>query len=717
MAIFRNLFDSLFDGGPGTGSPEIGLLGQINNLMIDVFRKHGYEGFTHEGGNIVGNVKHNVTTAFDANDVKIMEKIKVEDLTPATTARHALITQRMTAARNKMKERMREVEEIDQRAAELRTIKLPENLGEDFTVPKQQQDELIALIAQMRDEYPSYDLSLDTGMAFWDPADGLIPGLRLERSLAQHMLFDYGPLSRISSFYDAVFGRVDSKRLSTMARTAVYDRMLNEGATTRQINHILSELNTRVREQTVGPLRVPWFRDITSLPAQQINGVAKRILDEQTWTRIEARYGREGFHRLLDESANEFIRRVDKNVLRGTENGKLARALREGYKLWTNTPAVGSVSRLVSKQFYHVFRFMLDLRWHFLNLIEADMLAIGRSGLDSTRFGSKPTKTGEHALQQHSNRTGIPMEFFTKMDSADGGPTSAFELFDVGLYLHNRNVLPVITKNFTKDRLSSVDKVLDELPTSSSVHRMLVERFGSDGRSWSKQLDDMMYDFDNKGVRQTVFDTAKKDGWTDAEIIEFGDVLERVTELNQRSYDDIVAVYTGDLHRSRIERVLNSYWLYWPISYQIKATKWMFNSLLNRFGGRRLNMLPLYKYNQVAEQYQELLMNNVQFQEEMEKNEDLWFAVNMLFPATPMDTGVSLNRGVRYVTSLVAPNVIPPYIGIDGPEDIPTRMLEMGPVFTARFLQSIVNESKENPNKRKVAGTPVEPGPIVRQAP
>jgi hypothetical protein len=144
----------------------------------------------------------------------------------------------------------------------------------------------------------------------------------------------------------------------------------------------------------------------------------------------------------------------------------------------------------------------------------------------------------------------------------------------------------------------------------------------------------------------------------------------------------------------------------------------MYNALLNRWGGMQTNMAPLYLFNKAAERYNDLLMNNQQFQQEMENNEDLWFAVNMLFPATPLDTGVSLNRGVRYIGSLLAPEVIPPYIGIDGPEDIPLRVLEMGPIYTAKFIQGIVNQVKKNDNDSSTVPTgPRMNGPLVRPTP
>lgn len=766
----------------------------LTRAIQEAAKALGYDGFQHTGGGRTGNAPHTVRVIFDADNVKIGEKVRVQDLVPTTKARFKLITERMNVLREQQKANAQIIREIDARAEELRTIKLDDEVLKH--VPEDQQLALRELVSQVRDEYPQYDVTYKPGFHF-DPADGLLPGLNLERNLARHLLYDYGPLSRIANLYHGLFDPISSKAQSKAARQAVFNLALPLGVTTKQMERILNKLNENVRGLTETSMRVPWFRDITSLPVSRINQIARNAVDETAWAKIESVYGKEGFHRLLDEAANEFVRTFDAKARRSQKNGMLQAAMREGYRRWAYAPVVGSGSRLISKQFYHIFRFMLDLRWHFLNLVEADILSTFRSGINR-RTGQTRGNVSKESLMAHTTAEGLPAGVARAM--ADG-PATAMELFDAGLYLHNRNLLPVLERNFDAARLESVNAVLDQLPVDHPVIRALIERFGyspdmpyspgthwispselaqylematpeqviatkrdfygdeyvdllresiSDGitpgleepitlewggqspvltdgntrvalalemgldkvpvvvkagakggrKTWSEMLDDMMYDFDTKGVHQSFMDEfvqiAKDEGWSTSEVTEFTKVIERISEKNQQAYDDLVALYQGNLNRNRLERLMNSYWLYWPISYQIKATKWLFNVLANRMGGRQTNLAGAYLVDRQADRFFEELDSDPEFRRQFEDQEDLWFVAAMFFPATPVDIGVSLNRGVRYAGSLLAPEIIPPYAGIDGFEDIAPRMLELGPVYSTRLFQTLFNELGED---------------------
>lgn len=682
--MYNAIFDNWVDQTDFT-------LDQINIALRAFWEDQGYDGLMHIGGGRTGNDPHTVRVIFDSEKAGIIDKVPAEDVRPQTQARYQAITDRMNAVRKRQQKHQAEIEKIDARAQEIRTFRLDDSLDLE-TLPPDKQLALRELASQIQEEYPQYRLEAGPSWHF-DPADGLMQGLNLERNLARHILYDYGPLSRIASLYHGLFDPISSKAQSRDARTAVFNLALPLGVTTKQMDAIFTDLNQRLREQTVGQMRVPYFRDITSLPASQVNAIARKHIDDSAWIRIESRYGREGFHHLLDEAANEFVRGVENKVNRGQRVGLLSRALREGYRGWTYAPVVGPVSRLVSKQFYHIFRFMLDLRWHVLNLVEADTLSLFRSGI--TRMSSEPRQVSSSALLAHA---GDDIPFLIKRGQLEGGPARATELFDAGLYLHNRNLLPIIERNFDKNRLQSVDTALNELPTNDPVISMLVNRFGMDEGTWAEQLDNMMYSFDQYGVKQTVEQTSAKladqFGWTREDMQTFAPVLERITELNQRAYNDLIDLYTGNLHRNRVERLLNSYWLYWPISYQIKAAKWLFDWMSNRMGGRQTNLAGAFLVERKLDEFTRQINNDPAFAAEFENQQDMWFIAGMFFPTTPFDIGVSLNKGVRYIGSLIAPDAIPPIVGIDGWEDIPVRMLELGPIYSARLLQAWGNATR-----------------------
>jgi hypothetical protein len=310
----------------------------------------------------------------------------------------------------------------------------------------------------------------------------------------------------------------------------------------------------------------------------------------------------------------------------------------------------------------------------------------------------------KNALMSHTALEDLPSSFLTGTSSVVDGPSHAMDLFDAGLFLHNRNLMPVLERHFDKARLDSVADVLNNLGDTPQI-KLLRERFGDNPKLWSEQLDDMMYSFDTRGVDATVKDSFQKVadelGWTKDEMKEMAPVLEKISEKNQAAYDDIVALYNGNLHRTRLERVLNSYWLYWPLSYQIKAAKWLYGIMLNRMGGRQTNMLGAVLFDRAADTFKQSLATNPKFAQQMEDESDLWFTAMMLFPITPMDTGITLNKGVRYVGSLAAPDVVPEYASVHGYEDIPKLILEMGPVYTANLLANVVKTVSGGDSKMK----------------
>ena len=50
-------------------------------------------------------------------------------------------------------------------------------------------------------------------------------------------------------------------------------------------------------------------------------------------------------------------------------------------------------------------------------------------------------------------------------------------------------------------------------------------------------------------------------------------LLQRLYDMNQESYNNMLSLVRGNPNRTNIEKIINNYFLYWPASYMIKATK------------------------------------------------------------------------------------------------------------------------------------------------
>lgn len=610
--------------------------------------------------------------------------------------------------RAQMKAESEFIREIDLRAEEIRTVK-PDPSLRNGKIPPDQQQLLKETISRIREEYPQYDLEASPLLsARVELDDGLLAGMFRERSMIAGLLFDYGPLGRVNALMHWLTDPVKSSKLARDARQMVFNKAVPLGVEPHTVQKILADLRTRATELTVGPTQVPLLRGITALPANTINKIARDVITlngdgtineagMRAWKRIEQKYGQNGFHKLLDESANSFIRRVDTKRMKGQKVGLLEDSLREGYRMWQHAPVVGSTSRLASKTIYHLFRFVADVRWHALNLIEADMIALFRDGVGATRFGRRPGPRSRDALGYHAGKTDLSLpSVLNALDDVDvpaGAARSAAEAFadDSALYIFNRNLTPVLERAFERRRLNSVDDVLNALPENHPVIRTLVQKHGPSRKGWAKEIDDMLYSFDRRGVSETISEAVRRvrdeDGWSQMEYDAMVPFLQKLTDVNQGTFDDLIRLYQGNPDRGRLERIANSFWLYWPITYQIKATKWLLDVTLNRAFGEQTNFGGIWTLDRAAEAFKQRLAENPQFAEEMDKNEDAWFMASMLFPISPSDIGVSLNKGVRYVGSWLG--IFPEYAGVEDPGDLGRKMLEMGPIYTGKLLQRV----------------------------
>lgn len=175
-------------------------------------------------------------------------------------------------------------------------------------------------------------------------------------------------------------------------------------------------------------------------------------------------------------------------------------------------------------------------------------------------------------------------------------------------------------------------------------------KYGAEKGTWAEQLNETLYSFDRRGVRNMIDEAVRRvrkyEKWTQAEYDQVVPFINKLVERNQQTFDDLTAVHIGNINRSRLERTLNSFWLYWPLSYQIKATKWMVGALTNRAFGQQTNLGGAFTLERAPDRVREL-SQNPEFQQQMEDNEDWWFAASMLLPVAPWDVGISLNGGFR----------------------------------------------------------------------
>lgn len=622
--------------------------------------------------------------------------------------------QSMTALREEGSQVRKELREADTRLEEIRTTRVDPNFIDENGNPRVTGESLEALKEQtlyVRENYPAYDFEPGPKVALrYKPEDSHVAALLTERSNIARVLFDYGPLGRVTRFIDALAIRpVKNSKMAHDARQMVFNRLLPMGANPKKVDAFLAQLTESQRDWTIGKIQAPLFRGSTALPANKINAIAREIFegDDKFLAAFKGRYGGEDrFHQMLDESANSLVRRVDIKKLRGERVGAFEQITRTGYWAWQHhLTGASNLTRHVSKFFYPMVRFQADLRWQALNQIEADIIAFFRDGLAATRFGrgrdqiarrgGKDVNISQQALAYHAGHAGIPIDPRV-LEAIGQGPSLPASLHDdAGAFLVNANIAPVLRKTSNITRLENVDKALDEFAQNDNVIQQMIRTFGPEKAKWSDQLNEMLYSFDRRGVRRTVDETVRRvrkyEKWSQAEFDQMVPFVNRLVELNQKSFDDMLEVHLGNTSRTRLERVMNSYWLYWPISYQIKATKWMLGLMTNRAFGGQTNLGGALMLDRAAEVFRQQVATNPEFARQAKDNELLYFTASMLLPIAPWDFGQSLNRVVRYTGGNVL-GLWPAYVDVNDPTDVIAKTLEMGPMYSAELLSRLADQ-------------------------
>jgi len=280
-------------------------------------------------------------------------------------------------------------------------------------------------------------------------------------------------------------------------------------------------------------------------------------------------------------------------------------------------------------------------------------------------------------------------------------------------------------RSFDAENPETVLKVVQEhWDTDPAILKMRRDFPEATPHDYIADLDQKLVNFDDKGVastlRQAYRDLYKESPERAIEAWENKVVLQAWGDANRTLMDDIRKVHYGNPDRTNVERFLNSYLLYWPLSYQIKVGKWVVRMLTERAFGQNTNLAAAFKYNEVREMFVDEMSTNQDFAQFMQGNEHIFQAAMMMFPITPEDLGVNLSRPFRLFGSFLG--IFEPMRGRDDPAAWASYIMEIGPIYTYKLLSDLSSDwepqTQEEPSgllfgPRGVFGSPVgtEPNP------
>lgn len=552
-------------------------------------------------------------------------------------------------------------------------------------LPAEQLADLEPFEAYLREHYPAYTLQKAPNAAIMMAGEGDIAARYLrDRTWLGNVLVESTKLGRLT---DALFAPVKNSEIGKASKQALMNELIPHGATPAQVNSFLSRLDEQAKIQTVAGLHL--FRNGQSLTQEAINRIAAGLDGQAPAFSKEtiAAIGPQNFARVMDRASNRFIRSMDAKAGRPGKTGALARVIGAGYGAYQHTN-VGDATRMVGKTLYPIFRFMADPRWHAMNLVEADMLNGARYGIGATRFTGGDINAVSGPSMLHSGG----LEALNKQLGGDGSgyvyarrhAGHASRAFDASRPQTTMDVL----RAFEGD---SVHQDLKELVRLDDVAHGRTER--TPGEVWDEDIvqavDRLLYEVDVKGASKTVIDEANAVLGAE-ETTRLLPFLQKVWEANDKTYHGIVKTLGGNPDRSNMERVLNSYWLYWPLSYQVKATRWLVDVMAHRMGGAETNLAPAAMYAHYADEHRKMLATSPDYVRLFSEHQTAWFMAQMLFPITPGDLGVSLNRAIRYGGGALG--VWGKYKSAEDPVTAAGAMMSLGPTYTAELLARLGRE-------------------------
>lgn len=337
----------------------------------------------------------------------------------------------------------------------------------------------------------------------------------------------------------------------------------------------------------------------------------------------------------------------------------IGKTLEAMYGLVTNNKMVRTL--------YYIYRFGADMRYHAMNFFEGAMLYAGRAVLRPGEFDR-----------------GLMGMTHDRMLRIGQDPYS-----DVG-YEFSRSRGRWAHKAYTKEEPDAIrgeiarikakdpkalERAFEEMAANDPELSKTIAAMGDNPHSWMITMDKWYERILNATDPKGVID--EEIGVLMAAEPAMQEIYGRIQAVQHQLWDDVRSTFFGNPNRSQLERTLNSWLLYWPLSYTVKTTKWLLRTMFDRLGGLPTNAYGAYAIDKLSAEHNRLMAEDPEYAEWVKDNQTLIFTAQMIFPMTPWSVGVSLNPLMR--------NIFFP--------ETSKKVLEYGPTYTvSTYLPQVMGD-------------------------
>jgi hypothetical protein len=474
-----------------------------------------------------------------------------------------------------------------------------------------------------------------------------VPGLAEELLGERFLPFEERvPTALTRQAYNFVFGPRGNAAIAAEARQRFVDRAAAHGVDAQEAAAIYTAWHDLSRSSRDPVLKIgqfgrrtylpgdnPLYATVANIPTRLLDEVAQKVIDER-WAsgQLAGDGAYYGHARTVDygsmfRESTSFIRRNLK------DKAPLGDALASAYGLAAHNKAVTTL--------YYWFRFALDIRFHAMNYLEAPILHMGRAGL----------RKGEI----DDGLFGMTEQYLRRLDEDPGVNNTGYAMgrdrmaYAYKTFLKEQpDALRAELKGLQTENPKLMQRVIEGIAKSDPQIQDMIREFGDTPQGYLRALDDwhgkLLANMDEAGDAAVIDDALALELKDSPELAE---VLDRIGQVNRDLWTDVRATFYGNPNRSRAERFLNSYLLFWPLSYQVKSTKWFLKVLFDRVGGMPTNAAGAVMVDRIAEQHNRMIATDPEYRDWFERHDTLVFAAQMFFPVSFEGTGVSLNPALR----------------------------------------------------------------------
>lgn len=474
-------------------------------------------------------------------------------------------------------------------------------------------------------------------------------------------------IAQVRQAFNFVFGPLHNTDIALQAQARFISRLAAKGIDASHSEAIWhawrrASADTRsdiMRTLTGGRIVVekgdnPLYASPRNIPTATLQRIAQEtIASKFPDGGMPPQYATADFAREFHQSTSFILRSLEDSSI------PLARALGATYGAVTTNKAVTTM--------YYLFRFGLDLRYHAMNKFEPYFLGAGRSAL-------LPTPENTQGLLGWTKQRILDLSVDGLTDTgyplSQSRAATAYRSF----WKEQPGKLAERMKGLQSEDPALMERALREIAETDPELSRTIALMGDTPQSWLKALDDWhgrILESSNidADIAQSIADEI-------ARTPALAEVFGRLEQVNTQLWADVRGTFFGNPARSRVERALNSYLLYWPLSYQIKSTKWLMRVLFDRAGGLPTNAGGAFLLDKVMEKHNELLLNDPEYGAWFEDHPTLVFAAQMLMPISWNSIGVSLSPPLRNL-----------FFGRS------KQIMEIGPVYTvSEFTPQLVGD-------------------------